>query len=93
MFVVRRLTLKAPGKICSRRHSRFFLFFFFLNFSWKLSLDISCEMSTWQTIHMKCRLSFSEIIIKKVKLSSAAELIGTLGVKTQKPQTADNSTG
>ena len=37
------LTLKAPSKICSRKHSKFFFFFFF--FSEKISLDISCELS------------------------------------------------
>ena len=49
------LTLKAPSKICSRRH--FEIFFF--NFSKKTSLDISCELSAWQTIHMKYQDLFS----------------------------------
>ena len=52
------LTLKAPSKICSRRHSNFFFYFYFF-FSEKPSLDISCESSTWQMIHMKCQDLFS----------------------------------
>ena len=50
------LTLKAPSKICSRRH--LFLVVFF-NFSKKTSLDISCELSAKQTIHMKYQDLFS----------------------------------
>ena len=39
-----------------------FFFYFFLYFSEKTSLDISCESSAWQMIHMKClsRLVISE---------------------------------
>ena len=56
------LTLKAPSKICSRQHSFFFFFFFFR----EKSLDISCESSAKQTIHMKCQDLFS-LKIKKNK--------------------------
>ena len=49
------LTIKAPSKICSRRH----LFLFFFNFSMITSLDISCESSAKQTIHMKYQDLFS----------------------------------
>ena len=35
----------------------FYLFFFY--FSEKTSLDISCELSAWQMIHMKCQDLFS----------------------------------
>ena len=49
------LTLKAPSEICSRQHSKIFTFYF----SEKTSLDISCESSTWQKIHMKCQDLFS----------------------------------
>ena len=48
------LTVKAPSKICSRRQLNFFLYF-----SEKTSLDISCELSDKQTIHMKCQDLFS----------------------------------
>ena len=59
------LTLNAPSKICRRRHSKLFFYF-----SEKTSLDISCESSAWQMIHMKCQDLFSlknkkYIIIKK----------------------------
>ena len=39
---------------------------FFL-FSEKTSLDISCELSAWQTIHMKCQNLFSLANKKIVK--------------------------
>ena len=72
------LTLKAPWKICSRRHSIFFYF------SEKTSLDISCESSAKQTIHIKCKDLFSLKNKKKnyKKLSSAAVVIGALRVKS-----------
>ena len=47
------LTLKAPSKICSRRHSKLFLLFFRGNKSWHF-MWIVC-----QTIHMKCQDLFS----------------------------------
>ena len=43
-------TLKVPSKICGR-HFKFLLFYF----SEKTSLDISCESSVKQTIHIKCK--------------------------------------
>ena len=51
------LTLKAPSKLCSRRHS--ILFFYFFYFSEKTSLEISCELSAKQMIHMKSEDLFS----------------------------------
>ena len=72
------LTLKAPSKVCSRRHSKIFIFYF----SEKTSLDISCELSAWQTIHMKCQDLFSsENNKKKSKLLSALVVIAALRVK------------
>ena len=50
------LTLKAP--ITTAADNIFFIYFFFY-FSEKTSLDISCELSAWQTIHMKCQDLFS----------------------------------
>ena len=75
-----KLALKAPSKTCSRRQSKIFIFYF----SEKTSLDISCESSAWQTIHMKCQDLFSsqnKMMIKKSKLSSALVVIGALRVK------------
>ena len=46
------LTLKAP--ITSAADDNFFFIFFFY-FSEKTNLDISCELSAWQTNHMKCQ--------------------------------------
>ena len=48
-----RLTLKAPSKLCSRRHSKIFIF----HFSEKSSLDISCESSADDS-HKISRLVF-----------------------------------
>ena len=67
------LTLKAPSKICSRWHSKFFFYI-----SEKTSLDISwessaiCQSSAWQMIHMKCQDLFS--------LKKSAVVIGALRV-------------
>ena len=52
-------TLKAPNKTYSRWH--LFLFFYFFK---EKSLDISCESSAKQMIHMKCQDLFS---LKKKK--------------------------
>ena len=46
------LTLKAPITTAD-------IFFYYYYFSEKTSLDISCESSAWQTIHMKCQDLFS----------------------------------
>ena len=77
LLMQNKLTLKAPSKICSRRHSNFY-------FLEKTSLDISCESSAKQTIHMKCQDLFS---LKKnlKKLLSAAVVVGTLKVKITCP--------
>ena len=60
-------------------------FKFFSYFSEKTSLDISCESSAKQMIHMKCQDLFSLKNKKKKKikkkLSSAAVVIGALRVK------------
>ena len=72
------LSLKAPSKICSRRHSNFLFYF-----SEKTSLDILCESSAKQTIHIKCQdlLSLKNKKTNK-KLSSAAVVIGALRVNS-----------
>ena len=59
---------------------------FFIIFPMKLSLDISCELSAWQTIHMKCQDLFFVLKKKKkkkkkrFKMLSAANVIGPLKV-------------
>ena len=59
------LPLKVPSKICSRPHSIFF-------FPEEISVDISCQPSAWQTVHMLKKI--------KKKKSSAAVVIGALSV-------------
>ena len=54
------------------------IFYFF--FPEKTSLDISCELSAKQTIHMKCQDLFS---LEKKKKSSAAVVPGALKVNGQ----------
>ena len=60
--VVVPLTLKAP--ITTAADDNFFIYFFY--FSEKTSLDISCESSAWQMIHMKCQDLFSLKNKKKI---------------------------
>ena len=50
----RVLSVKVPSKICCRLHSNCFVYF-----SEEISLDMSCESSAWQMIHMKCDDLFS----------------------------------
>ena len=57
----------------------FFLFFFY--FSEKTSLDITCESSAKQTIHMNCQDLFSLKNKQNIKMLSAAVVIGTVMVK------------
>ena len=54
-YTVFVLTLKAPVTTAA---DEIFFYFFFI-FSEKTSLDISCELSAKQTIHMKCQDLFS----------------------------------
>ena len=80
------LTLKVPSKICSRRHSKNVFYF-----SEKTSLDISCELSAKQMIHMKCQDLFSLKNNKKKnkkKLLSAVVVTGALRVKPETFSTA-----
>ena len=51
------LTLKAP--ITTAADDNFFIVFFFFYLSEKTSIDISCELSAMQRIHMKCKDLFS----------------------------------
>ena len=77
IYFIMSLILKAPSKISSRRQSIFCFYF-----SEKISLDISCESSVKQTIHMKCQdfLSLKKKSRTKIKMSSAALVIGALRV-------------
>ena len=83
-LVGKELTLKAPSKICSRRHSIFFFFFFFKYFRQNKSWHFMWIVCQADNSHEMSRLVFSEkkkIIIKKIKkLSSAAVVIGALGL-------------
>ena len=72
-----KLNLKVPSKICSKRHPIFFFFF-----SEKRSLDILCDSSAWQIIHMKFQDFFSLKYKKKSKLLSAEVVIGILRIET-----------
>ena len=65
--------------VISRRHSKKNFFFYF---SEKTNLDIACESSAKQTIHMKCQDFFLKNKKKNKKMLSAAVVIGTLRVKT-----------
>ena len=49
------LTYKAPNKNCSRRH----FYFFFLLLSKKIRLDVLCESSAKQRIHLKHQVLLS----------------------------------
>ena len=53
------LTTKVPSKICSRRHFKIYLYIYLFIFSEKISVDISCESSARQMIHLKCQDLFS----------------------------------
>ena len=44
----------------------------------KISLDISCELSAWHTIHMKCQNLFKKQNKTCFRMLSAAFVIGTL---------------
>ena len=71
----KHLTLKAPITTAADEVFLFcFLFVFLFYFSEKTSLEISCESSTWQMIHMKCQDLFSLKNLKKkkkIRMSSA----------------------
>ena len=61
-----------------------FLFFHFLFFVFfrKIRLDISCKLSAYQTIHMKCQVLFSlKNSKKKIRMLSATILLSASGVK------------
>ena len=55
-MAAKELTLKVPITTAADNN---FSFFFFFYFSEKTSLEISCESSAWQTIHMKFQDLFS----------------------------------
>ena len=77
---------KAPITTAADDIFFFYLFIYFFLFSEKTSLDVSCESSAWQTIHMKCQDLFS--LKKKKKKKNIFEcdllqiLLGTLRVKS-----------
>ena len=59
-----------------------FIFLFFFILSEETSIDISCELSAKQMIHMKCQDLFSLKKKKKKEMSSAAVVIGALRVNS-----------
>ena len=60
------LTLKAPITTAADNILNFFFFFFY--FSKKTSLDISCEPSAWQTVHMKYHdMKYQDLFFWKIK--------------------------
>ena len=74
----KELTLKAPITTAADDIHKYFFFVF----SEKIRLDISCESSALQRIHMKYQALFSsKEESKKIKVSSAAILLGALRVK------------
>ena len=73
------LTLKAPIPTAADDIFLFILFYF----SEKTSLDISCDLSAWQMIHMKCQDLFSLKNRKnKLECRLLQILLGTLRVKS-----------
>ena len=67
-----QLILKAPFITAA---DNILILFFRVN-----KTDISCELSAWQTIHMKCQVLSLK---KNMRMSSAASLLGALKVKTR----------
>ena len=65
------LSLKYKASLLADNNLKLILYF-----SEKLRLDISCELSARQTIHMKCQFLFS--LKKKFKVSSAVVVINAL---------------
>ena len=73
-----------------QQRALFFLFYF--NLLKKIRLDVSCESSAWQRIHLKYQSYFLRRTMKKYsRLSSEAVLIGTLRVSFNKKQLTKNS--
>ena len=70
----RVVKVESPCKIIAEKIFIFILFFFFL----KISLNISCESSAKQMIHIQCQDLSS---LKKINTWSAVLVIGTLRVK------------
>ena len=57
------------------------IFFVFYSFLEKIRLDMSCESSAKQTVHMKCQALFSLNNNKKMRMPSAVIVTGMLKVK------------
>ena len=74
----KKLTLKEPIRTAAENiHKYFFIFF-----SEKIRLDISCESSARQRIHMKLQALFSlKIKVKKLKCHLLQFLFGVLRVR------------
>ena len=68
MVLKEYLTLSTLGKIFSRQHLKYFSYF-----SQKTGYDISCKLSSKETICMKCQILFSGENKKNVINLSFAE--------------------
>ena len=75
---ISRLTVKASSKTAADD-----ILFFFHYFSEKIRLDISCELSARQTVHMKCQALFplKNTFKKNFNMSSAAAVTEDLRFK------------
>ena len=78
LWLSKVLTLKEPSKTVADDNIHFS--FFFNYFSEKARLDISCELSARQTIHMKCQTLFEKYEKWNVnsRMSTTAVVSGTL---------------
>ena len=65
IWTVSSLTVKAPNKICSRRHFNFLL----LSFE-EIRLDFSCESSALQRIHLKHQVLSAAAVIGTLRVNA-----------------------
>ena len=79
-----KMCLKAPIITAADDNFVYLFIYLFFFFSEKTSLDISCESSAWQMIHMKCLDLFSLKNNKKKKFECRLLqiLLGAFRVKT-----------
>ena len=77
-YIVDLLSLKAPVATLADDSLEYFFILIFFFFE-KMRLDILCESSVRQRIHIKHQALFSSTVkVNKIKVSSAAILFGSL---------------